>query len=81
MLFQLIAKAPKLAEYQAYVDFELKIGDPARIQQIYERALVENCLVSDLWVRYIQYLVSASVSKLFPVSCPDEKELSRLGSG
>ncbi|KAM3826001.1 squamous cell carcinoma antigen recognized by T-cells 3 isoform 2-T2 [Vipera latastei] len=52
----LIAKAPKLAEYQAYVDFELKIGDPARIQQIYERALVENCLVSDLWVRYIQYL-------------------------
>uniref|UniRef100_A0A9L0RBP4 Spliceosome associated factor 3, U4/U6 recycling protein n=1 Tax=Equus caballus TaxID=9796 RepID=A0A9L0RBP4_HORSE len=50
------AEAPRLAEYQAYIDFEVKIGDPARIQLIFERALVENCLVPDLWIRYSQYL-------------------------
>ncbi|ETE71630.1 Squamous cell carcinoma antigen recognized by T-cells 3, partial [Ophiophagus hannah] len=52
----LIAEAPKLDEYEAYIDFEMKIGDPARIQLIYERALSENCLVPDLWKRYTQYL-------------------------
>ena len=51
------AEAPRLAEYQAYIDFEMKVGDPARIQLIFERALVENCLVPDLWIRYSQYLV------------------------
>ncbi|XP_008579317.1 PREDICTED: squamous cell carcinoma antigen recognized by T-cells 3 [Galeopterus variegatus] len=50
------AEAPRLAEYQAYIEFEMKIGDPARIQLIFERALVENCLVPDLWIRYSQYL-------------------------
>ncbi|XP_052611002.1 squamous cell carcinoma antigen recognized by T-cells 3 isoform X4 [Peromyscus californicus insignis] len=34
----------------------MKIGDPARIQLIFERALVENCLVPDLWIRYSRYL-------------------------
>uniref|UniRef100_A0A4X1SNU1 Spliceosome associated factor 3, U4/U6 recycling protein n=2 Tax=Sus scrofa TaxID=9823 RepID=A0A4X1SNU1_PIG len=53
---RLQAEAPRLAEYQAYIDFEMKIGDPARIQLIFERALVENCLVPDLWIRYSQYL-------------------------
>uniref|UniRef100_A0A8C3KUI7 Spliceosome associated factor 3, U4/U6 recycling protein n=1 Tax=Calidris pygmaea TaxID=425635 RepID=A0A8C3KUI7_9CHAR len=53
---QLGAEPPKLAEYQAYIDFEMKAGDPARIQLIYERALAENCLVPDLWARYNQYL-------------------------
>ncbi|KGL82069.1 Squamous cell carcinoma antigen recognized by T-cells 3, partial [Tinamus guttatus] len=52
----LSAETPKLAEYQAYIDFEMKAGDPARIQLIYERALAENCLVPDLWARYNQYL-------------------------
>ncbi|NXX75168.1 SART3 protein, partial [Urocolius indicus] len=52
----LSAETPKLAEYQAYIDFETKAGDPARIQLIYERALAENCLVPDLWARYNQYL-------------------------
>uniref|UniRef100_A0A8C5LDG1 Spliceosome associated factor 3, U4/U6 recycling protein n=1 Tax=Jaculus jaculus TaxID=51337 RepID=A0A8C5LDG1_JACJA len=50
------AEAPRLAEYQAYIDFEMKTGDPARVQLIFERALVENCLVPDLWIRYSQYL-------------------------
>ncbi|OCU01659.1 squamous cell carcinoma antigen recognized by T-cells 3 [Xenopus laevis] len=52
----LAAETPKLAEYQAYIDFEMNAGDPARIQLIFERALVENCLVPDLWARYTQYL-------------------------
>ncbi|NXF04122.1 SART3 protein, partial [Smithornis capensis] len=52
----LSAETPKLAEYQAYIDFEMKAGDPARIQLIYERALAENCLVPDLWARYNRYL-------------------------
>ncbi|XP_047552927.1 squamous cell carcinoma antigen recognized by T-cells 3 isoform X1 [Lutra lutra] len=50
------AESPRLAEYQAYIDFEMKIGDPARVQLIFERALVENCLVPDLWIRYTQFL-------------------------
>ncbi|XP_029475546.1 squamous cell carcinoma antigen recognized by T-cells 3 isoform X2 [Rhinatrema bivittatum] len=52
----LVAETPKLLEYQAYIDFELKAGDPARIQLIFERALAENCLVPDLWAQYTQYL-------------------------
>ncbi|KAG8145989.1 hypothetical protein E2320_012417 [Naja naja] len=52
----LIAEAPKLAEYEAYIDLEMRIKDPARIRLIYERALSENCLVPDLWIRYTQYL-------------------------
>uniref|UniRef100_H3AFF2 Spliceosome associated factor 3, U4/U6 recycling protein n=1 Tax=Latimeria chalumnae TaxID=7897 RepID=H3AFF2_LATCH len=56
VLAWLVAETPKLAEYQAYIDFELKEGDPARIQLIFERALAENCLVPDLWARYTRYL-------------------------
>ncbi|XP_073528400.1 squamous cell carcinoma antigen recognized by T-cells 3 isoform X1 [Phyllobates terribilis] len=52
----LAAETPKLAEYQAYIDFEVKEGDPARIQLVFERALADNCLVPDLWARYTQYL-------------------------
>ncbi|XP_041058159.1 squamous cell carcinoma antigen recognized by T-cells 3 [Carcharodon carcharias] len=52
----LVADPPKLAEYQAYIDFEMKDGDPARIQIIFERALSENCLVPDLWARFTLYL-------------------------
>ncbi|XP_069475565.1 squamous cell carcinoma antigen recognized by T-cells 3 [Ambystoma mexicanum] len=50
------AETPKMTEYQAYIDFELKEGDPDRIQLTFERALAENCLVPDLWARYTHYL-------------------------
>uniref|UniRef100_A0AAY4CL09 RRM domain-containing protein n=1 Tax=Denticeps clupeoides TaxID=299321 RepID=A0AAY4CL09_9TELE len=56
ILSTLVSEAPKMAEYQAYIDFELKEGDPARIQNIFERALAENCLVPDLWGKYTSYL-------------------------
>ncbi|XP_077377625.1 spliceosome associated factor 3, U4/U6 recycling protein [Festucalex cinctus] len=52
----LVAESPKLAEYQAYIDFETKEGDPARIQITFERTLVENCLVPDMWTKYTTYL-------------------------
>ncbi|XP_058491737.1 squamous cell carcinoma antigen recognized by T-cells 3 [Solea solea] len=52
----LAAEPPKMAEYQSYLDFELKEGDPARIQLVFERALAENCLVPDLWAKFTTYL-------------------------
>ncbi|CAJ1068283.1 squamous cell carcinoma antigen recognized by T-cells 3 isoform X1 [Xyrichtys novacula] len=52
----LVAEPPKLAEYQTYIDFELKEGDPARVQITYERTLAENCLVPDMWAKYTNYL-------------------------
>lgn len=49
---------PSLLEaYNKYLDFELLEGDPARIQCLFERALQENCLQPDLWLRYTKYLV------------------------
>ncbi|XP_041854707.1 squamous cell carcinoma antigen recognized by T-cells 3 [Melanotaenia boesemani] len=51
----LVAEPPKLAEYQALIDFELKEGDPARIQITFERALAENCLVPDMWAKCTTY--------------------------
>lgn len=55
---QLAAEPPKLAEYQTYIEFETKEGDPARIQITFERTLAENCLVPDMWAKYTTYLVS-----------------------
>uniref|UniRef100_A0A8P4KHF6 Spliceosome associated factor 3, U4/U6 recycling protein n=1 Tax=Dicentrarchus labrax TaxID=13489 RepID=A0A8P4KHF6_DICLA len=52
----LAAEPPKLAEYQTYIDFELKEGDPARVQITFERTLGENCLVPDMWAKYTTYL-------------------------
>uniref|UniRef100_A0A671X856 Spliceosome associated factor 3, U4/U6 recycling protein n=1 Tax=Sparus aurata TaxID=8175 RepID=A0A671X856_SPAAU len=50
------AEPPKLAEYQSYLDFELKEGDPARVQITFERTMAENCLVPDMWAKYNTYL-------------------------
>ncbi|XP_063971619.1 squamous cell carcinoma antigen recognized by T-cells 3-like isoform X1 [Lytechinus pictus] len=52
----LTAEAPKLTEYLTYIEHELKQGNPARIQCIYERALVDNCLNMSLWKEYTSYL-------------------------
>lgn len=60
-----MAEPPKLAEYQAYIDFELKVGDPARIQITFERALAENCLVPDMWSKCTKYLVSIDYCSVY----------------
>uniref|UniRef100_A0A8D3CGA3 Spliceosome associated factor 3, U4/U6 recycling protein n=1 Tax=Scophthalmus maximus TaxID=52904 RepID=A0A8D3CGA3_SCOMX len=56
ILSTLVAETPKLAEYQSYIDFELKEGDPVRIQMTFERALAENCLVPHMWAKCTTYL-------------------------
>ena len=51
------AEAPRLSQYEEYLEHEETEGDPARIQCLYERALQENCLNHSLWLKYIKYLV------------------------
>nr|CAB3265871.1 squamous cell carcinoma antigen recognized by T-cells 3 [Phallusia mammillata] len=51
------AKMPKLDAYHQYIEYEKESHDPARVQCIYERAIADNCLNSDLWFQYIKYLV------------------------
>ena len=50
------SEAPHLEEYLRYIDYETCNGTPNRVQSIYERALTENCLVADLWIKYTNYL-------------------------
>ncbi|XP_053375966.1 squamous cell carcinoma antigen recognized by T-cells 3-like isoform X2 [Mercenaria mercenaria] len=50
------AEPPRFEEYQEYIKYEEKEGDPARIQCLYERAIQENCLNSSLWLQYTKYL-------------------------
>ncbi|XP_033747614.1 squamous cell carcinoma antigen recognized by T-cells 3-like isoform X2 [Pecten maximus] len=50
------SETPRLTEYKTYIDFELKEGNPTRIQCIFERAIQENSLDSDLWLQYTKYL-------------------------
>uniref|UniRef100_A0A8B9HC63 Spliceosome associated factor 3, U4/U6 recycling protein n=1 Tax=Astyanax mexicanus TaxID=7994 RepID=A0A8B9HC63_ASTMX len=66
---QLVSEPPKLAEYQGYIDYEMKEGDPARVQIIFERALAENCLVPDLWAKYTTYLDRQLKIKDLVLSC------------
>ena len=49
----------KLTAYQSYIEHEKTHGDPARVQLIFERAVADNALNSDVWLSYIQYLVCA----------------------
>ncbi|KAB5528341.1 hypothetical protein PHYPO_G00139150 [Pangasianodon hypophthalmus] len=65
----LVSEPPKLAEYQSYIEYEMKEGDPARVQIIFERALGENCLVPDLWAKYTTYLDRQLKIKELVLSC------------
>jgi len=55
--WQTKSDAPHLAAYTAYIDHEIEEGDPVRVLNIFERALVDNCLQPDLWTRYLNYVV------------------------
>ncbi|KAH9515146.1 Squamous cell carcinoma antigen recognized by T-cells 3, partial [Bulinus truncatus] len=50
------SEGPQLETYQEYIQNELKSEDPVRIQCIFERALKDNCLNTDLWLQYTSYL-------------------------
>lgn len=61
-ILQTAAEPPRLEAYLSYIDYEMTHDDPARIQNIFERALQENCLNSELWLKYAKYLVSSKFS-------------------
>ncbi|KAK6159708.1 hypothetical protein DH2020_003089 [Rehmannia glutinosa] len=42
--------------HSTYLKFEHSSGDPARIQILYERAIADFPVSSDLWIDYTQYL-------------------------
>ena len=48
--------APELASYYAYLDYELKQKNPSRIKFLFERAITDHCLISELWIKYLNYL-------------------------
>lgn len=50
------SESPHYEQYRAYIEFEKKEGEPVRVQNLYERAIVENCLKDELWLDYTKYL-------------------------
>ncbi|KAJ4950595.1 hypothetical protein NE237_027427 [Protea cynaroides] len=46
----------KLQHYMTYLKFEQSCGDPARIQILYERAVTDFPISSDLWLDYTRFL-------------------------
>uniref|UniRef100_A0A0D6R1C0 RRM domain-containing protein n=1 Tax=Araucaria cunninghamii TaxID=56994 RepID=A0A0D6R1C0_ARACU len=53
------ADADRLQNYLNYINFEKASGDPARVQLLYERAITDFPVVSDLWLGYTNYLDSS----------------------
>ncbi|KAK9167828.1 hypothetical protein Scep_003019 [Stephania cephalantha] len=50
------SETEKLQNFMAYLHFEASSGDPARVQILYERAITEFPISSDLWLSYARYL-------------------------
>ncbi|CAH2078091.1 unnamed protein product [Thlaspi arvense] len=46
----------KFQQFMNYIKFEQTSGDPTRVQAIYERAVAEYPVSSDLWIDYTCYL-------------------------
>nr|XP_010927876.2 squamous cell carcinoma antigen recognized by T-cells 3 [Elaeis guineensis] len=46
----------RLQQFKNYLKFEESSGDPARVQILYERAVAEFPISSDLWLGYTSYL-------------------------
>ena len=58
-----------LAEIWAkYIQFELKKGDPVRIEFTYERATTQLCLNPSLWVQYLQWARKIKSSNVLSVA-------------
>ena len=47
---------PSVETYKDYLEVEVSIGDPSRVRCLFERAVQDNCLVGDLWCKYIQFV-------------------------
>ncbi|GFT14213.1 squamous cell carcinoma antigen recognized by T-cells 3 [Nephila pilipes] len=62
------SEAPHYEEYKQYILYEKELGEPVRVQNIYERALIENCLKEELWLDYTKYV--DQVIKIGSISIP-----------
>ncbi|GAX74832.1 hypothetical protein CEUSTIGMA_g2278.t1 [Chlamydomonas eustigma] len=50
------ADAHLLAAFMAYIKLEKEIGEPARVQCLYERAIATFPVTTELWMQYGRYL-------------------------
>ncbi|CAL1385168.1 unnamed protein product [Linum trigynum] len=53
-----ISEEEKLQRFMNYLTFEKSDGDPARVQVLFERAVAEFPVSSDLWLDYVRYMDS-----------------------
>ncbi|KAF3602082.1 hypothetical protein F2Q69_00033914, partial [Brassica cretica] len=51
-----LSDTEKFQHFMSYIKFEQTSGDPTRVQAIYERAVAEFPVSSDLWIDYTSYL-------------------------
>ncbi|KAI4375822.1 hypothetical protein MLD38_013646 [Melastoma candidum] len=51
-----LSDVDKLQQYLVYLKFEESLGDPIRIQVLYERAIAEFPVSSDLWFGYTRFM-------------------------
>lgn len=51
-----LSDTEKFQQFMSYIKFEQTSGDPTRVQAIYERAVAEFPVSSDLWIDYTSYL-------------------------
>ncbi|KAI6701774.1 hypothetical protein NL676_016098 [Syzygium grande] len=51
-----LSDTERLQQYMIYLKFEHSVGDPARIQVLYERAITDFPISSDLWLDYTRYM-------------------------
>ncbi|ESQ54904.1 hypothetical protein EUTSA_v10024416mg [Eutrema salsugineum] len=51
-----LSDTEKFQQFMNYIKFEQTSGDPTRVQAIYERAVAEYPVSSDLWIDYTCYL-------------------------
>lgn len=49
-------ESERLQHFMAYLKFEQSLGDPPRIQILYERAIAEFPISSELWLDYTNYM-------------------------
>ncbi|XP_018494202.1 squamous cell carcinoma antigen recognized by T-cells 3 [Galendromus occidentalis] len=43
-------------DYEEYLELEIREGDAARIQMLFERAVTDDCLRVELWEKYNKYM-------------------------
>lgn len=56
-LLQCQNEADKLAAYRRYITATKESDNPAAVQSLYERAVLDLCLVPDLWEEYVTFVI------------------------